>query len=125
MGHIFKMANRGKEVVADEKRKRIAPRTTVWMDFDPKPSILSNQKDVDNYLTRHHGRLPSTIAVELCPAKTDMKVEPPAGGLYFHPMILALGGFAASDPICLKCVGVLSGSSHSVGSGRMAAYLGF
>jgi len=64
--------------------------TRVGMDFDPKPFILSIQEDVDGYLMRHRGRLLSAIAVEFCSAKVDMKVEPPAGGMYFHPLILAL-----------------------------------
>ena len=79
------------ESVVDEKRMRTAPRTRVRMDFNPKPYILFNQEHVDNYLMRHSDRLPSTIAVEFCSSKMDVKVEPPAEGVHFHPLILALG----------------------------------
>jgi len=61
------------------------------MNFDLKPFILSGHKDIDGYLVRHQGRPLSTIVMEFCSAKTDMKVEPPAGGVYFHPMMLAMG----------------------------------
>jgi len=54
------------------------------MDFDTKLSILSSQKEVDDYLMRYHGRLPLMIAVEFCRAMTDVKVAPSAGGAYFH-----------------------------------------
>jgi len=79
------MASQRKEVIADEKRKRSAPQTRVKMDFDPKPSIGfgSSQEEVNEYLVRHRGLL-SMIAEEFCSAKTNVKVEPPAGSAYFH-----------------------------------------
>ena len=119
------MASREKEVVADEKRKRTAPRTRVGIDFDPKPSSLSSQEDVSDYLMKHRGPLPSTIAMELYSAKMNMKVEPPARDVYFHPLILAFGFSLSLTPICSKCVGILSSSSHSVDFGCIADSLDF
>jgi len=78
------MASREKEVVTDEKRKRSALRTRVWIDFDPKSPILTNQDDILNYVKKHRGRLPSLIKIEFCPA-TIVKEHPPAGCVYFHP----------------------------------------
>jgi len=56
----------------------------IAMDFDPKPFILYRQ-EVDEYLERHRGPLPSGIKVEWCHPRTNCKISPPNGGVYFHP----------------------------------------
>jgi len=61
------------------------------MNFDPKPSILSSQEELNDYLIRYRGRLSSMIAVEFCPTTTDVKGAPPTWDVYFHPQILTLG----------------------------------
>ena len=77
-GTIAEERRKNKSFV-DEKGKRYAPQTGVGMDIDPKPSILSSQKEVRDYLMRYRSRLPSIITVELCPSTTDTKVSPPPG----------------------------------------------
>ena len=89
-GNVDEGRRKDKSVV-EEKGKRSAHWTRVGMDFDPKSFVLSSQKEVSDYLMRYHGRLASIIAVEFCPATMDVKVTPLAGGVYFHPQILALG----------------------------------
>ena len=84
------MAGQGNIVVVDEKRRRSTLRTRIAMDFDLKSSTLHSQEDVDEYLERHHGPLPSGIKVEWCNPGTDDKVSPPNGGVYLHPQIQAL-----------------------------------
>jgi len=49
----------------------------------------------------------SMIVVEFCPATMDVKVPPPAEGVYFHRPGLGIGSSAASDLIHLKYVGVI------------------
>ena len=71
----------------NENRMRTSPRTRVAMDFDPKLSIW----DVDSNLIRHQGRLSMMIAVEFYSVETDVKMEPPARGMHFYPLIFALG----------------------------------
>ena len=60
------------------------------MDFDPAPTVLRTQEDVDKYLEKHRGPWQSGIKVEWYP---PMNVQEccPNGGVYFHPQILALG----------------------------------
>ena len=66
---FFKMTKRtaaeerrkDKSVVDEKKGKRSTPEIRVGMDFDPKPSILSRQKEVNDYLMRYCSRLPSMI----------------------------------------------------------------
>ena len=82
---------RSKKGAMKEKRKKASPRTRKAMDFDPKPRVLCGQKEVDEYLVLYDIRLPSKIKVEWCLPETDVTILLPAGGMYFHPQILALG----------------------------------
>ena len=59
------------------------------MNFDPSLTVLHSQRDVVEYLKKHHV-LPN-IVVEWCHPDTDVKVLPPEGGVYFYPQGLALG----------------------------------
>ena len=63
---ISSMVNEGNVVAVDEKRKRYPLRTRIVMDFDPKPSLLHNQEEVDRYLEKHHRSLLLGIKVKWC-----------------------------------------------------------
>jgi len=52
------------------------------MDFDPSLTVLHSQRDVVEYLKKHHV-LPG-IVVEWCNPDTDVKM-PHVRGVYFHP----------------------------------------
>ena len=45
-GTIDEERRKDNDLVNEKKGKRSAPRTRVRMGFDPKPSILSGQKEV-------------------------------------------------------------------------------
>ena len=78
-----------------------------------KTRALSTRRKVNEYLMRYQGRLPPMITVEFCPATTNLKVLPPAGVCISTPR-LGVGGFAVSDFVCSKRVGILSGFSHTI-----------
>ena len=59
--------------------------------LDPSSTVLHNERDVVEYLKKHHVLLPPNIVVEWCHPDSDVKVPPPEGGVYFHPQVLALG----------------------------------
>ena len=90
-GTVAKERRKDKSVADEKKGKRYAHRTRVGIDFDPKPSILSSQKEVCDYLVRYRHSLSSKITVEFCPATTDVKGHLPLRGCIFTPKILALG----------------------------------
>ena len=82
---------RSKKGVVEEKEKRATLRMRKAMDFHPKLRVVHGQKEVGEYLALFGVRLPSKIEVEWCSPVIDVSVSPPAGGVYFHPRILALG----------------------------------
>ena len=87
------------------KGKKICPRTQEAMDFNPKPRVLYDQEEVDEYLVMYDVRFPSNVEVEWCSLETNVTVSPPAGSVYFHPQILALG---VKLPMTLFVRGVLA-----------------
>ena len=95
------------------------------MDFDPKQSILSSQKEVYDYLIRYRSRLSSMIMVEFCPATMDVKVSPPPEGVYFHPQILALGVPLALTQFIRSILGYYHVSPAQLSSGVWRTILAF
>jgi len=60
------------------------------MDFDPKTSVLHNQKVVYAYLAKYSVRLLSNMQVELYASNIGFMVSP-TDVVYLHPQVLALG----------------------------------
>jgi len=72
------------------ERKRLQFRTREVMDFDPSPTILHNQEDIDYYLEYHRDPLPHGIIVVWCDPNVNFWDYVPRG-VYLHPQVLAFG----------------------------------
>jgi hypothetical protein len=61
------------------------------VDFDPRPSSLCNDTELVLYLNRFQHRRGPGIGIHICKGDVDYSQAAPEGGVYFSPMVLAMG----------------------------------
>ena len=86
-------ASKGKDTT-EEKGKRSSHRTRIGRDFDPKSTMLHNQKDIDEYLVKYGVELSPGIKVEAI----DDEVRPQRSGLEQNRPLPIVGAYVASSP---------------------------
>ena len=106
-------------VTIDEKRRRSAIGMRIVIDFNPKPLILHSREDVDEYLERHCGPLPSAIKVEWCYPGTNHKASP------LMVLCISISRFWHWACSCHSKFGMLQCCLHSVDARCVAVTLSY
>jgi len=63
----------------------------VGIDFDPRPVALRNDAELVSYLNKYQHRRGAGIGIHLCHGEVTYSDAAPEGGVYFTPMVLAMG----------------------------------
>jgi hypothetical protein len=97
----------------------------VGIEFDPRPVSLRNDAELELYLNKYQHRRGAGIGIRLCLGEVTYSDAAPEGGVYFTPMVLAMGAHLPLSPFVREMLCYYKVAPTQLGPGSWRVVLAF
>jgi hypothetical protein len=95
------------------------------IDFYPRPWALRNDVELGMYLNKYRHRRGPGIGIHICQGDVNFSQAAPDGGVYFSPMVLAMGVHLPLSPFVGEMLAYYNVPPAQLGPGSWRVALAF